>query len=165
MKPTFSVIVPTCGRESLTQTLASLAPQIGDGDELIVLRRDDAPWGHAARDEAMPRCNGTHLWFMDDDDIAAPGALTTIREKVGVDPDTIHIFRMQNSGGGVYWSDPVARYGNVGTPMMVVPNVPGKLGVWNDNGVYEGDWKFLSSTLKLRGDTPVFHREIVALIA
>lgn len=163
MTPTFSIIVPTCGRSTLTRTLASLAPQLAHGDELIVTRRDDAPWGHAARDEAIQRAAGSHLWFMDDDDTAADGALATIRETVALNPDAVHVFRMLTGAGHVYWSEPVAQIGQVGTPMMVVPNVPGKLGVFDGAG-YEGDGHFLLSTLALRGDAAVFHEAIVALI-
>ena len=36
MTPTFSIIVATCGRPTLTRTLESLAPQLEHGDELLV---------------------------------------------------------------------------------------------------------------------------------
>lgn len=162
MTPTFSIIVPTSGRPTLQRTLASLAPQIEHGDELIVTRRDDAPWGHAARDEAMKRAAGSHLWFMDDDDAAAEGALAAIREAVAQKPDAVHIFRMRGPRR-VYNSEPEVRVGHVGTPMIVVPNEPGKLGRWDGHG-YEGDGHFAVETVALRGNEPVFHDTIVALI-
>ncbi len=163
--PTFSVIVPTCGRPSLLATLASLAPQLGPGDELIVVRNDDAPWGHKARDEAITRAKGTHLWFMDDDDVATPDALETIRRYVTADPKSFHIFRMRNLDNGlITWDKPEPRHGEVGTPQMVPPNKRGKLGKW-DGGGYSGDAHFLQSTIVARDDeAPVFHEEIVALI-
>ena len=163
MTPTFSIIVPTVGRPTLERTLASLAPQLAHGDELIVTRRDDAPWGHKSRDEAIQRAAGSHLWFMDDDDIAADGALAAIRAAVEEVPDAVHVFRMRTAEGRVYWGEPVARVGEVGTPMIVAPNVPGKLGQWDGAG-YEGDGHFLMSTLAARGDEPVFHEDVVALI-
>jgi len=41
--------------------------------------------------------------------------------------------------------------------MIVAPNVPGKLGTF-DNGTYEGDGHFLMSTLAARGDEPSLPR-------
>ncbi len=161
MTPTFSIIVATSGRETLTRTLASLAPQLEHGDELLVIRNNEAPWGHKTRDEAMHRANGTHLWFMDDDDIAADFALSEIRLTVAEDPDRVHVFKMKH-GNLVLWKDPVVRIGNVGTPMMVIPNRQGKLGRWGT--AYEADGQFLLETMYLRGDQPVFHDQIVALI-
>lgn len=161
MNPTFSIIVATSGRKTLTRTLVSLAPQLGHGDELLVIRNNEAPWGHKTRDEAIHRANGTHLWFMDDDDIATDNALTDIRAEVTKTPDAVHIFRMTH-GNLTLWQQPVARVGNIGTPMMVIPNVPGRLGRWGER--YEADGFFLLETLQLRGDQPLFHEQIVALI-
>ena len=161
MTPTFSINVATSGRPTLTRTLASLAPQLEHGDELLVIRNNEAPWGHATRDEAMHRAKGSHLWFMDDDDIATPYALEDIRGQVVQAPDAVHIFKMQH-GTLVLWKDAVARVGNVGTPMMVIPNVEGLLGRWGTQ--YEADGYFLQETLALRQDEPVFHEQIVALI-
>lgn len=161
MTPTFSIIVATSGRTTLTRTLASLAQQLEHGDELLVIRNNQAPWGHATRDEAMKRANGSHLWFMDDDDISTPDALSEIRAAVSLRPDAVHIFRMQQDRL-VLWQQPIARVGNVGTPMMVIPNQPGKVGGWGTR--YEADGDFLMETLALRGDQPVFHEHVVALI-
>lgn len=129
---------------------------------MIVVRNDDAPWGHAARDEAITRAKGDYLWFMDDDDTATPDALNTIRQAVAKDPDRFHIFKMRSSTG-TYWHEPVVQEGQVGTPMMVVPNVPELLGRW-DGGGYSGDAHFLKTTVSKRRDQPVWHEEIVALI-
>ncbi len=161
MTPTFSIIVATCGRPTLTRTLESLAPQLEHGDELLVIRNDNAPWGHATRDEAMRRAKCSHLWFMDDDDIAADFALSEIRLTVAELPDAVHVFKMKH-GDLILWKDPVVRIGNVGTPMMVVPNVSGKLGSWGES--YEADGHFLIQTIALRRDIPCFHEQIVALI-
>ena len=37
--------------------------------------------------------------------------------------------------------------GNVGTPMIVVPNLPARLGKWGDH--YAGDFDFVKSTIAL----------------
>lgn len=161
--PSVSVIVPTCGRDTLPRTLASVGSQLHDGDEMLVVRRDDAPWGNATREDSIPRCDGTHIWFMDDDDVAAPGALDAIHAAIGKEPDRVHLFRMRR-GEDVFWRMPVAEIGNVGSPMIVVPNTPGKLPRWGDDDLYEADGRFLLETLALRQEQPVFHEEIVALV-
>ncbi len=161
MTPTFSIIVATSGRDTLTRTLVSLAPQLEHGDELLVIRNNNAPWGHATRDEAQTRAKGSHLWFMDDDDIATDLALAEIRVAVTKNMDAVHVFRMKQ-GDLILWKQPTVRVGNVGTPMMVIPNTRGKLGRWGTR--YEADGHFLLETLALRGDDPVFHEQIVALI-
>jgi hypothetical protein len=64
----------------------------------------------------------------------------------------------------VIWADPVLRERNVGTPMFLVPNVPGKLGRWENPGYPRmADWSFISETIALQGE-PLFRDEIVAHI-
>lgn len=163
MTVTFSIIVPTSGRPTLARTLASVTPQLEAGDELLVLRRD-CEYGNAARDEAMGRAAGTHLLFMDDDDVYTDGAIATIRAAVSTDPNTIHVFRMRNSDGQLLWADPSFRMCNVGTPMVAVPNVPGKLGRWDNGGGAVSDFAFMTQTLAAMRANPVFHTPVVALV-
>ena len=44
--------------------------------------------------------------------------------------------------------------------MICVPNHLEKLGTWSER--YEGDHDFLASTMRLRGDQPVLHDDVVA---
>jgi hypothetical protein len=170
-----SIITATAGRPGLGRALASVAPQLEHGDELLVVRRDGAPRGNQPRDEAMGRCVGSHLWWMDDDDIATDGALVAIRAGVAQDPDTVHIFRMdatsQPEVGRVLWDEPVIEFGRVGGTMCVVPNIPGKLGTWIHDNSYGGqaagrggDYHFIAGTLQLLGRDPIWHEEIIARI-
>ena len=166
---TLSIIVATSGRDSLSRTLESLATQIGDGDEILVLRRDNVFKGNATRDAAIKKATGSHLWWADDDDIAAPGALETIRREVAKNPGTIHIFKMKSGAGNILWEKPEFRLCGVGGPMCVVPNIPRKLGKWTHKKNYTGivgacgDFHFLSGTLKKLHSKPIFHEEIIAL--
>jgi hypothetical protein len=170
--PTISIITATSGRPTLTRAIASLAPQLEHGDEMLIVRRDNTPWGNQARDDAIPRCAGTHLWWMDDDDMAATNALAIIRQAVAADPGTIHIFRMAYEDRPVIiWQEQRFECGWVGGPMCVVPNTPGLLGQWQHNHAYPGfkagecgDWHFLSRTLELLGRPPVWHTNIIARI-
>jgi len=158
---TFSVIIPTKGRPTLADTLASVTPQLEHGDELLLYRLD-CHWGAEARNQLIPRAAGTHLLFIDDDDAYTPGALAVIRAAVGAEPDRVHIFRMQYPDGRKLWETQTVNHGNIGTPMVVVPNQPGKVGTFDDS--YAHDHNFVAETLNLRGDTPVFHDDVVALV-
>lgn len=165
MNVTFSVIVPTGGARNaqLMHTLGSIVPQLQHGDE-IILSRYDCPWGHKARDLAMPRAAGTHLMFCDDDDSYEPNALETVRAAVSEQPTRPHIFAMTYLGGRLLVSNDPPGYGSVGTPMMVVPNDQGKLGSWGE-AEYQGDWNFCESTLALYPNTPpVLHTVSIARI-
>ena len=155
--------MPTKGRDTLNRAISSVAPQLEHGDELLVLRRDNVAYGNATRDEAIPRCIGSHLWWVDDDDVAEPDALATIRKHVSESPELIHVFRMQYPiHGDVLWREEGDwQCGRIGSPMCVIPNVPGKLGSWVHPGVSCGDWNFFDQTLKLQGGPLVWHEEII----
>jgi glycosyltransferase involved in cell wall biosynthesis len=158
-RATFSIIVPTTGRPSLPQTLASIVEQLEPGDEVLVVRDDSGDFGDTPRNEAMPRARGTHLLFMDDDDQYARGALATIRRFAEDHPGRIGIFRMRFDHGLVLWRRPALEYGNVSTQLIVVPNVPGKLARWERRGDVIGDYVFITETAKLQGE-PIFRDEI-----
>jgi len=158
------VIVPTRRRRSLAATLDSVAEQMEPGDELLVRCTRDEDFGNAARQSLLERAAGTHLVFIDDDDQLARGALATMRRFAGEHPGRVAIFRMRYLDGRVLWSEPVLRYRNVGTPMFLVPNAPGKVARWDDaqhHGV--ADWGFITKTVELQGE-PLFRPEIVAHI-
>lgn len=160
--PSLSIICPTGGqRDTLTRALQSAVAQLQSGDELLV-ERLDCHWGHEARDQAMPRALGTHLMFLDDDDVYVDGALATVRAALVLEPDRVHIFRMRYPDGREIWSSPTVACGNISTIMLVVPNTPGKLGSWGTG--YEGDLQFLSETLALRSEEPIFHEDVIGLV-
>lgn len=169
---TFSVIIPTSGRASLTQSIASAAEQLEPGDEILVLCDRSGDHGNAARQSLMERARGTHLLFMDDDDQFARGALAAMRRFAEEHPGRVGIFRMRNPNGSVLWREPELRRGNVSTQMFCVPNVPGKLGTWLGSPTLTSptgrrydvaDYEFVRSTVELQGP-PAFRPEIVAYI-
>jgi glycosyltransferase involved in cell wall biosynthesis len=156
----FSIIVPTSGRPSIEDTLASITEQLEPGDEVFVLRDDSNDEGDTPRNSAIPRARGTHLLFMDDDDQYARGALRRIRRFAEEHPGRIGIFRMRFDNGLVLWRRPALEYANVSTQLFVVPNVPGKLARWERRGRVIGDFVFITETAKLLGE-PIFRDEIV----
>jgi glycosyltransferase involved in cell wall biosynthesis len=187
-----SIVVPTLGRPTLPRTLASIAQQLGPEDEVIVVADaagdvdgavralvvlQGARWrferssrsapglGNAQRMRGIELARGTHLLFMDDDDVYAAGALESMRDAAC---DRPVIFRMDATsvGLGVLWADPELRYANVGTPMFVVPNEPGRLGEWRPQTTYWGegaDFTFIVGCCVRMGE-PVWREEIVAVI-
>ena len=159
---TFSVIVATSGRRSLAATLDSIAEQLEPGDEILVRCSDDDEFGHRTRQSLMEEARGSHLVFMDDDDQFAHGAFTAMRRVAQEHPGRVAIFRMRYLDGRVIWTDPVLRGRNVSTQMFLVPNLPGKLGRWeNPDYLRMADWTFISETVELQGE-PLFCDEIVA---
>jgi glycosyltransferase involved in cell wall biosynthesis len=157
-----SVIVASMGRPTLQRALDSIGDQLLPGDEVLVSVNLDAPWGHRARNQLMPAARGDMLLFMDDDDAYVPGALATVRERVGSEADRIHIFRMRYSTGEVLWRTPElgAGPGNVSTIMFCVPRMVALCATWGNR--YEGDYDFIAAAAEY---APVaFHEDIIALV-
>jgi glycosyltransferase involved in cell wall biosynthesis len=161
--PTFSVIVPTKGRPSIHRTLESIVPQLEHGDEVIVVRDSTGDSGDTARNDGMSRARGTHLLFMDDDDVYVPGAFAAMRRFAAENPGRIGIFKVEYVVGNRRWVDPELRFKNVSTQMYVVPNAPGKLGRWERHGRIPGDYVFIEETVRLQGE-PVFVDEVTVLM-
>lgn len=177
-----AVVVPSVGRVSLPRTVRSAAW----ADEVFVVydgpdvpAREDLPkgtrvafhppyeassnWGHSQRNWALGvfakgKWGVTHVSFMDDDDVYAPGAGEVIRAALEREPEAMHVFCMQRRGGEVVGRQRRIEGGMVGTPMMVVP--VGRHGVWGDR--HEGDFDFARSSAALL--PVVWHDEVIALI-
>jgi glycosyltransferase involved in cell wall biosynthesis len=170
-EPTLSIIVPTRGRKTLKRTLRSIARQVQPGDEVIVLRDETGDSGDSARMSGMERARGSHLAFMDDDDVYAPGGLEKMRRFAREHPGRIGIFKMEHPVGTTHWrkDEPVLRFANVSSQNFLVPNVPGRLGRWTDRpprpggGVYDGDYAFIARTVELQ-DQPVFVDEVTVYV-
>jgi glycosyltransferase involved in cell wall biosynthesis len=165
MTPRFSVIVATIGRPSLTRALQSLADQpLAADDQVLVVGHGDAisdaavrrgytflpcppggNWGAVERRRGMLHATGTHLVFLDDDDIFLPGAFAAMRTGCAAHPGRPLMFRMIAPWGDVIWREPTVRCGNHGGPQFVTPNDPARLGQWSSR--YVCDYDFCVSTL------------------
>lgn len=127
----------------------AVAGLVADGVSVRILQPDEARggWGGPARNYGVDCARGSHLLFIDDDDMYRPGAIVATRAMVADCPETMHVWRMVARGGRVLWSKPVLRVGNIGTPMFTVPRRAA--GVWT--GRYEGDFDFALSSVNRPG--------------
>ena len=160
---TFSIIVGTAGRRTLRRTLHSITSQLEPGDELFVLRDDSGDAGDTPRNQTMHRAAGSHLLFMDDDDVYVRGAFAKMRRFADENPGRIGIFRIEYTTGPKRWGVPELRNRNVSTQNFLVPNVPGKLGVWEHRGTVHGDYVFVEETARLQGE-PIFVDEVTVRV-
>jgi glycosyltransferase involved in cell wall biosynthesis len=168
--PTLTIVLATAGRPSLERALGSVARQLLPGDEVMVVCDASGDAGDTARMEAMPRARGTHLAFLDDDDVYVPDALAKMRKFAAANPGRIGIFKMRHVVGTTHWKEPELRYANVSTQTFLVPNVPGKLGRWLEQPrphapekTYAGDYMFITETVELQGE-PIFVDEVTVLV-
>lgn len=174
---TFSVIVPTIGRDSLGKTLDSIATNLHKRDQVLVVGDGHQPrareifyekavgynWcytessyrthnhGNAQRDMAISFAGCTHLLFIDDDDIYLPEALDVVRPLVSLAARRPHIFRAWwgAPGSDFIWQEQSLSAGNVCTPMVVVANDPRFVARWSD-GEQDGhsDFRFIQKTVE-----------------
>jgi glycosyltransferase involved in cell wall biosynthesis len=179
---TLSIIIPTAGRPTLDRTVETLLPQVHEGDQVLVVGDGEQPraqqlvcglpsppWhyfeygptrdtGKSQREFAIARATGNYVCFMDDDDIFTENALATIRRRAGEHPGRLLMFRMEDRFGAILWTLPTLTYGNVGAPMIVAPNAPGKLGHWEVD-----DFQFITATAALQRE-PVWLEDIIAIV-
>jgi glycosyltransferase involved in cell wall biosynthesis len=157
---TISVIIPTLGRDSLADAKESCA----GADEIIVIENQDGDHGYSARTRGIQKAAGSHLAFLDDDDVYTAGAIELMREAAC---DVPVIFKMDHHQHGVMWRQPFLEFGNVGTPMFLVPNRPELLGEWKEHapGFKEpgGDFSFISGCVEKMGGV-MWRDEIVCTV-
>jgi hypothetical protein len=167
-------IVATVGRESLLRTLQSI--ETLPGDEILMVSNkyrtcdprvryvDCLPggdWGHTERNVATPHARGQYIAHIDDDDVYAYGTRALMEDAIKKTPGRPVLFRMKYPNGITLWSEPELRCGNVGTPMMLIPNRPTMLGTWGS--FVGGDCHFLE-TMKWKPEEIVWRPEIIALL-
>lgn len=174
-------LIPSIGRESLEKTLASIelwpgdeVLLVGDGYDLTVYHDFVPPedirflqcprgndWGHTERNLASPHARNRYIAHIDDDDVYAPGTRALMADAIEKTPNRPVLFRMQFPNGITLWNEEKIFCGNVGTPMMLIPNVPDKLGTWGS--FVGGDCHFLE-TSKWTAEEYVWRPEVIALL-
>lgn len=120
--------------------------------------------GHPSRNLALERCpfgfsqRATHVWSIDDDDVALAGAIDAIRKEVANAPLRWYAFQTRfgpgsHAAGVTVWRDRTVRLGDIGTPCIVAP--VGARSRWGSLGVdqfgrdygagYFGDFRMAQS--------------------
>lgn len=192
MDQTLTVIVPTIGRRSLEDCLDSFAEDLRLGDAVIVAFDGDyndeldgltqqfsedfsSPswtylwgshlgcWGHLACNKALSHVKTTHVWRIDDDDVACDGAIDVIKDGIADYPQSVLIYKMffgkgHPASGITLWREPQARMGSIGTPMVVAPVCDARYGER-----YEGDFDYLTAVIEEFGE-PVWMEDVIAEI-
>jgi glycosyltransferase involved in cell wall biosynthesis len=141
---TISFIVPTIGRESLKDTLASITTW--PGDELIVIQHTppSGNWGNAERQEGMDKAKCDYLAFIDDDDVYVEGAREIMDKAIKKNINNFPIlFKMKYPNGLILWEKKWVKNGNVGCPMILVPNNKEMLHWWEQD-VSWADFQFIN---------------------
>lgn len=118
-------------------------------------------WGHAERNYGTAFARGQYLAHMDDDDVYAPDTRDHMEHAITTTPGKPVLFRMKYPNGITLWREPILFCGNVGTPMMLIPNRPTMLGVWGS--FIGGDCHFLE-TMKWQREEIVWREEVIALL-
>lgn len=160
---TISFIIPTIGRPSLKDTLASI--EIWPGDEVLVIEHHppSGNWGNAERQEGTDKAKCDYIAYIDDDDVYVPGARQTMDEAIRQEPkDHPILFRIKYPNGRVLWDKKRVKNGNVSTQMILVPNVKEMLWGWDQSHSWAdfwfiSRWKWPAKTIKWR-------EEIIALM-
>jgi hypothetical protein len=181
-RSSISFIVPTIGRASLARTLESI--ETLPGDEILVVASMDTnthnqsfvmnnpyvrclhcppghDWGHSERNFATPFARGAYLAHIDDDDIYAPAARAAMADAIERTPGRPTLFRMRFPNGITLWQEPVLRCGNIGTPCILIPNEPAKLGLFRP--FVGGDCAYLEEMAWPQSEI-VWRPEIIALL-
>jgi glycosyltransferase involved in cell wall biosynthesis len=141
---TISFIIPTIGRKTLQKTLDSI--QEWPDDEVIVVKHNppSGNWGNAERQEGMEKATKDYLAFIDDDDVYVPGARYIMNRALKENfEDYPILFKMQYPNGRVLWERKRVKNGNVGCPMILVPNNKEMLHCWEQN-VSWADYQFIN---------------------
>lgn len=167
-------LVPTVGRPSLNATLRSIETR--PGDEILVVGdgyrvhdkrvkyidcKPGKDWGAAERNFATPHARCRYIAHIDDDDVYASGTRDLMQDAITKTPGKPILFRMRYPNGITLWDSPELRCGNVGTPMMLIPNRPTMLGTWGS--FVGGDCNFLE-TMKWKPEEIVWRPEVIALL-
>jgi glycosyltransferase involved in cell wall biosynthesis len=185
-----SIIVPTPDGDGLIALFESVLGQLLPADELLVIgdgfwgplthvaalcldagppvrylshNAGYAAWGHPQINYGITQASGDYLIFIDDDDQFAPDALATIRQAIGelsAPRPLIFRFYAQRLGRTLPEQHAVIESG-IGGHCLVQPNIPDRLGRWEDR--YGGDFDFIVSTLAHWPEGPVWRDDVIAI--
>jgi len=151
----------------------SVEPQLGPDDEILIVTDGpvDVPrfgpqtryltgpethdWAATQRNLVLQMTwSQTHALFLDDDDQFLPDVLSSLRVFVAEHPGRFILGRFIFKTGLLLWDTPEVTVGHVGAPSVVLPLDERRFGTWTNSQT--GDFDFITSTLTLRGDQPLW---------
>jgi hypothetical protein len=163
--PSFHVLLPTMGKDSMFNMLDNLKEQLNKNDYLtivfdgpslpnienvrritsnfkckvniIVEKKNLGFWGHAIRNKHN-KLKGDYVFHVDDDDNITPDCMENLRN-ICKDKNTIYIFKMDNNGDMI-WKTKELIPDQIGTPMGIVPTQINPTSEFTYN--YGGDYEF-----------------------
>lgn len=126
----------------------SVAPSLCHNYNVTYLEYDGGGhnWGHHQRNYGMTRARGKWLSFLQDDDALNPGAFEAIFNAIDFHWGVI-LGQTQTWQVGIVPREKRLYEGNVDANCIIVPNVPERLGVWENR--YAGDFSFIRDTCEL----------------
>ena len=172
--PRVSVIIPSVGRDTLQEAIGSAAW----ADEVIVVFDAesvpaDAPtdvavfacgpsghWGAEQRCLGVANATGTHLAFIDDDDVYTASAGDAVGRALTARPGRVHIFRMKRGSTSTAGMDVCTTEESVHRCSWSRTTVRQASGPTRR----QGDFDFITSTLAKRRRPARFHEEVIAEI-
>jgi glycosyltransferase involved in cell wall biosynthesis len=121
-KNTISFVIPSIGRKSLQKTLDSI--EKWPGDEVIVVQHHppSGTWGNLERKEGIAKAKADYIAFIDDDDYYVTGHRKIMELAIRENSGKPNLFRMRYPNGKILWESRRMTPGNIGSPMILVPN-------------------------------------------
>jgi hypothetical protein len=128
-------------------------------------------WGHPQRNHGATLARGRYLSWLGDDDVYLPGAFRAIARAIRAHEDDpleesgrVFLFRWIAPWKQVLWHEKgVLAQDWIDAECIVCPNVPSKLGHWNE-GRYQGDFDMIRQTVEQWGgvERVVWQPEVIA---
>lgn len=149
---------------SQLDTIPSLLARLGGPFSYVEYDGGEHIAGQPQRQYGMQIADGQWLSWLGDDDLYLPGAFESIRQAIeSLSEPAPLLFRWISPWKTLYWHTPNF-YGDVpghiDAECIVAPNIPEKMGHWEN--IYQGDYIYISETIKLHGGNVVFRPEVIA---
>lgn len=121
-------------------------------------------WGNPQRNQLQKIATGTHINYLDHDDVYIPGALGRVAEMSEAFPDKLLVYKIFNIHGQERWERPYeVKPLMIGGQMMVVPN-DGDVPDWTPEDYYSADLNFckaVTSKYERNGRGSVWVPEVI----
>lgn len=169
-KDSISILIASTGRPTLQRLLDSLKYQLHENDFIYIVvdgneyrekvdvileqftgykcnlevryeEKNLGFWGHSIRNKHQGSLKGDYILHADDDDAYTLCAMDFVRSGIAEHPGKMLVFKMCHSDFRDYvWAQEEVRPGNIGTPNGVIPNIPERMGYWEEEPGGDSDF-------------------------